>query len=373
MAYTLSAPAARSVHWAVRMNWKSRSFFFLWLGLSIGSHLYVTGAAPWVWVCLVLQFGLCPQLLYWHGRRAANPRKAEVQNMMIDAGCFAVWAAALGFPLWISAILLIGAGVNLLAFRSWLGGLEALAVMATAVLLVGLVQPLAFSVDTNGLTTVLCMCTLGCFLVVFAQDSFQRTTLLNRQCSQLQTQLSEIQMLKARLAEQAERDPLTGLLNRRMLEWHLPRMLVSCRGRSSLVLMLLDIDHFKQANDSHGYAAGDQLLQSLARHLLHYCRPQDMVFRYGGDEFLVLFPDTSLEVAHARAQTLCEAFAKSPRRLERKSLQASLSCGLAAFPLHADQALALMEYADQALNLAKARGRNGVAAYAPKVEEEQVP
>jgi diguanylate cyclase (GGDEF)-like protein len=149
-----------------------------------------------------------------------------------------------------------------------------------------------------------------------------------------------------------------------MLEWHLPRMLAGCRGRhSSMVLMLLDMDHFKQVNDCHGHAAGDQLLLSLARHLLQYCRSQDMVFRYGGDEFLVLFPDTSLEVAQARAQVLCEAFAQSPRRLERLSLQMSLSCGLAAFPQHANQAMSLLECADKALYQAKAQGRNCVAVY----------
>ncbi|WP_370681488.1 diguanylate cyclase domain-containing protein [Comamonas sp. GB3 AK4-5] len=348
------------------MNWKNRSLSFVWLGLAIGSHLYATGAAPWVWACLVLQFGLYPQLLYLHGRYAAHPSRAEVQNMLIDAACFAIWAAALGFPLWISFILFIGAGINLLAFRGWLGGLEVLAVMAAAVVLVGLIQPLHFSPDTTVLTTVLCMCTLSSFLAVFAQDSFQRASLLHRQRNLLQGQLVEIQALKDRLAEQAERDALTGLLNRRMLEWHLPRLLAGCRGRhSSLVLMLLDIDHFKQTNDTYGHAAGDQLLQSLARHLLQYCRSQDMVFRYGGDEFLVLFPDTSLEVAHARAKALCEAFSQSPRRLERLSLPVSLSCGLSAFPLHADQATTLIEGADKALYQAKAQGRNCVVVYAP--------
>ncbi|MDR2324638.1 MAG: diguanylate cyclase [Acidovorax sp.] len=364
MEHTLSASAAPRIHWAVRMNWKNRSFSFVWLGLAIGSHLYATEAAAWAWSCLVLQFALYPQLLYWRGRRAAHPGKAEVQHMLVDAACFAAWAAALGFPLWISFILFVGAGVNLLAFRSWLGGLEALAVMATSVLLVGLVQPLHFHPDTTVLTTVLCMCTLSCFLAVFAQDSFRRASQLHGQRSLLQVQLAEIQALKDQLAEQAERDPLTGLLNRRMLEWHLPRMLAGCRGRhSSMVLMLLDMDYFKQVNDCHGHAAGDQLLLSLARHLLQYCRSQDMVFRYGGDEFLVLFPDTSLEVAQARAQVLCEAFAQSPRRLERLSLQMSLSCGLAAFPQHANQAMSLLECADKALYQAKAQGRNCVAVY----------
>jgi GGDEF domain-containing protein len=150
------------------------------------------------------------------------------------------------------------------------------------------------------LTTVLCMATLMAFLAVFAQNSYRRATVLHQQRSQLRNKLEEIRALKDRLTEQAERDPLTGLLNRRMLEDSLPRLLESCRLRqTSLALMLLDVDFFKQTNDRHGHAAGDQLLQSLARHLQHSCRSQDMVFRYGGDEFLVLFPDTPIEAAGA--------------------------------------------------------------------------
>lgn len=365
-------------HWAVRMNWKNRSTSFVLLGLALGSQLQAQQGPDWMWGLLVLQFLLYPHLLYWRGLHAAQPRKAEVQHMLADALCFGAWAAALDFSLWVSFILFVGASVNLLAFRSWQGWLEALVAMAAGVLLVGLVRPLHFVPHSSMQTTVLCMVTLMAFLAVFAQDSYRRATQLHQQRSQLRSKLEEIRELKDRLAVQAERDALTGLLNRRVLEEHLPRLLDSSRLRhTSLVMLLLDMDFFKQANDTHGHVVGDQLLQSLARHLLHYCRPQDMVFRYGGDEFMVLFPDTPLEVAHERAQALRKAFADSPRRLERHELRITLSCGLAAFPAHAGHAKALMERADDALYAAKAQGRNCVAVYGalaqlPAAQEQAV-
>lgn len=351
-------------HWAVRMNWKNRSTSFVLLGLALGSQVHAQQEPVWIWALLGLQFVVYPHLLYVRGLYAAHPRKAEVQHMLADALCFGAWAAVLNFSLWVSFILFVGASVNLLAFRSWLGWLEAVLAMAVGVLLVGLLQPLHFVPESSMQTTVLCMVTLMAFLAVFAQDSFRRATQLHQQRSQLRSKLEEIRELKDRLAVQAERDALTGLLNRRMLEDSLPRLLESSQVRqTSLVLMLLDMDFFKQANDRHGHVAGDQLLQSLARHLLHYCRPQDMVFRYGGDEFLVLFPDTPIDVARERAQALCQAFASSPRRLERHTVAMTLSCGLAAFPTHAKEAKALMEHADDALYQAKALGRNRVAVY----------
>jgi diguanylate cyclase (GGDEF)-like protein len=88
-----------------------------------------------------------------------------------------------------------------------------------------------------------------------------------------------------------------------------------------------------------------------------------MVFRYGGDEFLVLFPDTRRSRPAGACPDAAPAFAGSPRRLERHTVHATLSCGLAAFPVHAGQAKALMERADDALYRAKALGRR-VAVYA---------
>lgn len=351
-------------HWAVRMNWKNRSICFALLGLTVGFHLHARQASDLAWALLVLQFFIGPQLQYVHGCLAANPRRAEVRNMLLDGFGFGAWAAGLGFPLWISFAMFIATSVNLIAFGSWKGWASALVAMGLGVIAVACVQPLSFQPDTGMWATGLCMFTLMLFLTVFAQDAFLRASKLYQQRAQTRQQLSEIQALKDLLAEQATRDPLTGLFNRRMLDQKLPQLMQQCAARgTSLAVMLLDMDRFKEVNDTYGHAAGDHLLLALSHHLMQYNRSQDMVFRYGGDEFLVLFPDTALEVAQDRAQQLCEAFAHLPRRLEQQTLHVTLSCGLASFPAHGQDVQTLLQHTDEALYQAKATGRNKVVVY----------
>lgn len=365
MTLSQSVQPARA-HWAVRMNWKNRSLCFVLLGITVGSHLHGIGAGPVAWVLLGLQFFVYPHLLYWHGLRAAQPRQAEMRNMLCDALCFGAWSAGLGLPLWPSFAMFVGASINLLVFGSWRGWGQALVAMAVGALAGFVAIPFAFQPETSAWTTGWCMFTLTVFLAVFAQDGFVRATKLYQQRTQLHQQLAEIEVLKNLLAEQATRDPQTGLFNRRMLEQKLPELLAECaQSRSPLTLMLLDMDHFKQVNDSLGHAMGDQLLNVLSRHLLQFSRPQDLVFRYGGDEFLILFPNTPLEVAHARAQQLCTAFESRSRRGQPRGVQVTLSCGLASYPAHGQEMAVLLERTDWAMYQAKAAGRNRVAIYAP--------
>lgn len=364
--------SAAHPHWAVRMNWKNRSLCFVLLGLTVISHLQTAQISAWVWAVWGLQFFLYPHLLYWHGYTAAQPRKAEVRNMLLDAVCFGAWAAALGFPLWLSFAMFAGASINLLAFGSWRGWTKAILAMAIGAITVMVLLPWSFQPDTSLLTSSLSMLTLMLFLAVYAQDGYLRATMLYQQRTQVRAQLEEIQTLKDSLLEQVSRDVQTGLFNRRMLEQKLPQLLQQSQERGTgLVLMLLDIDFFKDVNDSHGHRVGDQLLQALAHHLRHFSRPQDWVFRYGGDEFLVLYPDTPLAVAQSRAKELCDAFANNPRRLEQHTLQCTLSCGLAAFPQHGQTMEQLLECTDQALYCAKQAGRNRVAVFSHA--PEQVP
>ena len=359
-------------HWAVRMNWKNRSLCFALLGLTVGTHLHAIDAPPLAWGFLALQFFIGPHLQYLCGCMAAKPRQAEVRNMLLDALGFGAWAAALGFPLWISFSMFVAASMNLIVFASWQGWVKAIVAMGLGVIAVACIQPLSFQPETAMLPTVLCMVTLVLFLSVFAQDGFLRATRLYQQRAWMRAQLGEIQALKDLLAEQAVRDALTGLFNRRMLEQKLPQLMQQCARRgTSLVVMLLDMDKFKAVNDSQGHAAGDQLLLDLSHHLMQYSRSQDVVFRYGGDEFLVLFPETSLEVASARAQLLCETFAQLPRRLEQGALCMTLSCGLASFPVHGQDVQTLLQHTDEALYQAKAAGRNQVAVYGESVRSTE--
>ncbi len=179
----------------------------------------------------------------------------------------------------------------------------------------------------------------------------------------LQAQLAENMALQAKLREEAIRDPLTGLFNRRYLEETLDRELSrATRERSPLSLAVLDIDHFKLLNDTHGHAAGDVMLRSLAALLRDQTRAEDVVCRYGGEEFVVVLPATSLAHAMQRMGQLRSAVESLSVRHEQLVLQATISIGVAAFPDHGRTSRQLLQAADIALYEAKHGGRNRVTA-----------
>ncbi|MCA9846279.1 MAG: GGDEF domain-containing protein, partial [Dehalococcoidia bacterium] len=153
----------------------------------------------------------------------------------------------------------------------------------------------------------------------------------------LTAQLVTIQTLQDGLREQALRDPLTGLYNRRYLEETFGRELARAeRENTPLCLLMLDLDHFKRLNDEHGHAAGDQVLRWLGDLLRARLRPGDIACRYGGEEFIILMPSAPLEVTRERAEQLRAAL---PRLVGTASGNryppVTLSAGLAAFPDHA--------------------------------------
>jgi diguanylate cyclase (GGDEF)-like protein len=161
------------------------------------------------------------------------------------------------------------------------------------------------------------------------------------------------------------RDGLTGLLNhtktKEVLEVELSR---SRRLESSVVLAMIDLDRFKGINDTFGHAAGDRVLKSLARLLQQRLRKTDLVGRYGGEEFAVILPGTSMDAAYGVMDELREAFSRIRYRCDHLEFRVTFSCGLAAYP-GTHGASALLEAADAALYRAKRMGRNRVEAYEP--------
>ncbi|MCL2635603.1 MAG: sensor domain-containing diguanylate cyclase, partial [Betaproteobacteria bacterium] len=182
---------------------------------------------------------------------------------------------------------------------------------------------------------------------------------------QLQLRLDEIGRLQAALQEQAVRDGLTGLHNRRYLDEILEREVSRARREASpLSLVMLDIDHFKQINDTYGHQAGDEVLRVLAATLQADIRAEDTACRYGGEEFLVLLPNMPLTAAIERA----EGWRRSLERLTVEhgglALTSTISLGVAVYPEHGTTPDDLTRSADLALYRAKAAGRNRVLAYA---------
>ncbi len=168
--------------------------------------------------------------------------------------------------------------------------------------------------------------------------------------------------LREKLRTQSVRDALTGLYNRRYLDEILPREIHRAgRGGHPLSVLMLDIDHFKAFNDSYGHDAGDVVLKSAAKLILSLIRESDVACRYGGEEFLVVLPETSLEAAVKRAEEMRAAFEKHRLTFNNQPLgQVAVSLGAAAYPQHGENAETLVKSADEALYQAKRKGRNRV-------------
>jgi two-component system cell cycle response regulator len=162
-------------------------------------------------------------------------------------------------------------------------------------------------------------------------------------------------------------DPLTGLFNRRYVEPHLARLAEDSRksGRE-LAVMMIDIDHFKSVNDTHGHAAGDNVLIALANRLRENLRAIDLVARMGGEEFLVAMPGTSVADARMAAARLCELVHATPFNLGEglPMLKVTVSVGVAVSgKLNAGSSAItkICDCADKALYAAKSAGRDQVA------------
>jgi len=172
----------------------------------------------------------------------------------------------------------------------------------------------------------------------------------------------------ARLLEmQAHTDALTGLANRRhFFEMAEAELLRTRRYDAPLSLLMIDIDHFKEMNDTHGHRAGDRVLQNLARTCLEVLRNVDVAGRVGGEEFAVLLPETELAGAMEVAERLREAVEKSAvDREEGRALRITVSVGVAILEAHSNLDT-LLSQADTALYDAKHQGRNRVCAFTRK-------
>ena len=168
--------------------------------------------------------------------------------------------------------------------------------------------------------------------------------------------------LREVLRVQAIRDPLTGLFNRRYMEESLERELRrAVRNQHPLGVIMLDLDHFKQLNDRSGHEAGDAVLRELSNCLQTVTREYDLVCRYGGEEFTIILPDASLDVAVKRAEKIRDTFKHLNVKYQNRDLPGgTLSLGVAGFPEHGSTTEAVLRAADAALYQAKHEGRDRV-------------
>jgi len=157
-------------------------------------------------------------------------------------------------------------------------------------------------------------------------------------------------------------DPLTGLHNRRNLfEVGRLEFARSQRMNRPICCMMLDLDHFKTVNDTYGHQAGDKVLQEFARICKASVREIDLVGRYGGEELIILLPETTLEATQQVAQRLRNSIASTPVLIDQRQIQVTVSIGLSRMDENTPNLETLIARADQAMYLAKHHGRNRVA------------
>lgn len=368
------AAAPKRAHWLVTTNYRMRIF-------SLGIAFVSVALDKWgqasiaTWLALVLVFLLYPHLAYWRTLRAADMQKTELNNLVIDSAMIGVVIAALHFPLWLTFTLWLGSSMNSAICTGPRGLLVATATLLASTLAGIAVFGLRVVPEMSWPSTVFLIIGMSAYQIAIALAGHWRNVqlrqareklrlgeqALNDSNDKLQQQLAEVNRLQAQLNEQAIRDPLTGLFNRRYLETIVPHELARCaRDGSSLTLMMIDIDHFKSVNDRYGHQGGDEVLKALASLLTNSVRASDVACRFGGEEFLLLLPNMGRAAAVERAQQWRSDFAAMAVDSNGAVIRATLSIGVAIHPEHGMDLHALVGAADVALYQAKEQGRDRV-------------
>lgn len=167
----------------------------------------------------------------------------------------------------------------------------------------------------------------------------------------------------------AERDPLTGLHNRRRFEEELNRALSSAsRRKSTGALLFFDLDEFKYINDTYGHRAGDAMLIRVGHEASALVRQSEFLSRLGGDEFAILMPDATQKEAELLAERIIRAVYQIPFRFEGRNLRLTTSVGIALYPQHASEQDELIAHADAAMYQAKQAGKNVWRLYRPELD-----
>ena len=175
----------------------------------------------------------------------------------------------------------------------------------------------------------------------------------------LQRKEAELKAVIAQAHEVSHTDSLTFLPNRRQIIGDLQREVTfSDHYGTPLAISLLDIDHFKSINDTHGHVTGDEVLRKLADELRQHIRHPDTIGRYGGEEFLVILPHSTVIAATEQAERLCTYVRSLVLQAGERPISLTISMGLAQFKIHREDWQTFLRRADKALYQAKNNGRN---------------
>jgi diguanylate cyclase len=329
------------------------------LGLALGclciaSVLRLHDASVWWWLLLFANGFAWPHVAWWLASRSMHPREKELRNLIADSALGGVWVAVMQFNLLPSALVVTMLAVDKVS----VGGPPLLTrtFMVQAVACAFAWALLGFPLDVATPTWVMVACLP--FLTVYPVAISGVTFAL----------ASRVAQQNRRLEEMGRTDDLTGLANRRkafvVAEAELAR---HRRTGRPVALLMLDIDRFKLINDRFGHPAGDEVLRSVAEVLRKCCRATDTPARYGGDEFIVVLPETDLrgaeEVAHRIRNELNVLVVSGDAEL-----RCAVSVGAAEASLDVADVEVWVQRADEALYLAKDADRDRLVPLRARLE-----
>jgi diguanylate cyclase len=302
------------------------------------------------WILLFANGFAWPHAARLLATRSADPRRTELRNLMVDSALGGVWIAVMQFNLLPSVLLATMLSVDKVSVGGPSFLLRNLALLVGGSVLTSAALGVPIDIATPMSVVVASIPFLVAYPLAISSVTYSLASKLARQ--------------NRRLDELGRIDALTGLYNRRqgfaMAETELAR---HRRTRRPAVLIILDIDHFKGINDRYGHPTGDDVLRGVAETMRGSCRAVDVVARYGGDEFLLVFPETELRGA--------EVVAKRIRRLDAlpfdsaPDLHCTVSLGAAEVNAETTSVDAWIRRADAALYRAKAAGRDRFVGVAP--------
>jgi diguanylate cyclase (GGDEF)-like protein len=216
---------------------------------------------------------------------------------------------------------------------------------------------------------------MGLLHIRFASENRNAKSIIANSAKAATEQLSLILAnlrLRDTLRNQSIRDPQTGLFNRRYMEDSLDRELSRAeRSGKSVVVAMLDIDHFKHLNDNYGHSAGDAVLRDWSKLLISRFRGSDIVCRYGGEEFVIILPEISVDNARQRLEQLRQDLRRVVVRQDGQTIDGvTVSMGIAYYPIHGRTDQSLLQAADKALYRAKELGRDCIVTASEEAQDD---
>lgn len=312
--------------------------------LPIASVLYEQGTSWPYWAVLILDGYVWPHVAYWLSRRSRDPSRTEFRNLIADSAVGGAWIAVMQFNLLPSALLAVMLSVDKIGVAGWrfLGRTA----LAQALACVAMSALLGFPVQLHSSMPVIVACIP--FLIAYPVALSTAAWALGRKVLEQNQMLRHLNRI----------DDVTGLYNRRYWEEAAERELARyLRTRRPAVVMLLDLDDFKQVNDRYGHIAGDAVLRRIAEVIGASLREIDTPARYGGDEFIVLLAETSADGAREVAERLRTAVERIECP-EAPGVRCTISIGMAEANRLLVSVQDWVNLADSAMYRAKNRGRN---------------